>query len=112
MPSIGTEAFTVASWLHYLRQRRRWHRRRSEIVLDHARSYLDPAFKPVVRRMIARRAGDGRDWPDDMKATAFYAVTAAVSVSGFSIRRSVAAKSCLGRGRRVLCSFLVSIAAG
>ena len=47
------EAFTVASWLHYLRQRRRG-TAADEIILDRARSWLDPEFKPVVRRMIAR----------------------------------------------------------
>ena len=47
------EAFTVASWLHYLRQRRRG-TAADEIILNRARSWLDPEFKPVVRRMIAR----------------------------------------------------------
>jgi MFS family permease len=47
------EAFTVASWLHYLRQRRRG-TAADEVILDHARRLLDPAFKSVVRRMIAR----------------------------------------------------------
>jgi MFS family permease len=47
------EAFTVASWLDYLRQRRRG-TAADEIVLAHARSYLDPGFKPLVRRLIAR----------------------------------------------------------
>jgi len=43
----------VASWLHYLRQRRR-ETAADEIILNHARSWLDPEFKPLVRRMIAR----------------------------------------------------------
>jgi len=47
------EAFTVASWLHYLRQRRRG-TAADEIILNRARSWLDPEFKPLVRRMIAR----------------------------------------------------------
>ena len=47
------EAFTVASWLHYLRQRRRG-TAADEIILDRARRFLDPRYKPVVRRMIAR----------------------------------------------------------
>jgi MFS family permease len=50
------EAFTVASWLHYLRQRRRG-TAADEIVLERARRFLDPGFQPLVRRMIAR----GRD---------------------------------------------------
>ena len=47
------EAFTVASWLHYLRQRRRG-TAADEIVLERARRFLDPGFQPLVRRMIAR----------------------------------------------------------
>ena len=47
------EAFTVSSWLHYLRQRRRG-TAADEIVLERARRYLDPGFQPLVRRMIAR----------------------------------------------------------
>jgi Transmembrane secretion effector len=47
------EAFTVASWLHYRRQRRRG-TAADEIVLERARRYLDPGFQPLVRRMIAR----------------------------------------------------------
>jgi MFS family permease len=47
------EAFTVPSWLHYLRQRRRG-TAADETVLERARRYLDPGFQPVVRRMIAR----------------------------------------------------------
>ena len=47
------EAFTVASWLHYLRQRRRG-TAADEIILDRARCFLDPGYKPLVRRMIAR----------------------------------------------------------
>jgi hypothetical protein len=48
------EAFTVASWLDYLRQRRRG-TAADEVVLGRARGCLDPAFKPLVRRrMIAR----------------------------------------------------------
>ena len=47
------EAFTVASWLHYLRQRGRG-TAADEIILNHARRLLDPEFKSVVRRMIAR----------------------------------------------------------
>jgi hypothetical protein len=47
------EAFTVASWLHYLRQRRRG-TAADEVILNRARSWLDPEFKPLVRRMIAR----------------------------------------------------------
>jgi Transmembrane secretion effector len=47
------EAFTVASWLHYLRQRRRG-TAADEVVLDRARGFLDPGFRPVVRRLIAR----------------------------------------------------------
>ena len=53
MPSIGTRRCTVASWLHYLRQRRR-RTTADEPVLSRARRYLDPDVKPVVRRMIAR----------------------------------------------------------
>jgi MFS family permease len=47
------EAFTVASWLQYLRQRRRG-TAADEIVLEQARRFLDPGFQPLVRRMIAR----------------------------------------------------------
>jgi MFS family permease len=47
------EAFTVASWLDYLRQRRRG-TAADELILDRARGYLDPGFRPLVRRMIAR----------------------------------------------------------
>jgi MFS family permease len=47
------EAFTVASWLHYLRQRRRG-TAADEIILERARRFLDPGFQPLVRRMIAR----------------------------------------------------------
>ena len=47
------EAFTVASWLDYLRQRRRG-TAADELVLERARGCLDPGFKPLVRRMIAR----------------------------------------------------------
>ena len=47
------EAFTVASWLDYLRQRRRG-TAADEVILARARSHLDPAFKPLVRRLIAR----------------------------------------------------------
>jgi hypothetical protein len=47
------EAFTVPSWLHYLRQRRRG-TAADEIVLEQARRFLDPGFQPLVRRMIAR----------------------------------------------------------
>lgn len=47
------EAFTVASWLDYLRQRRRG-TAADEIILTAARAHLDPGFKPIVRRMIAR----------------------------------------------------------
>jgi MFS family permease len=47
------EAFTVASWLHYLRQRRRG-TAADDIVLERARRFLDPGFQPLVRRMIAR----------------------------------------------------------
>ncbi|MCC2664418.1 MAG: transporter [Geminicoccaceae bacterium] len=47
------EAFTVASWLHYLRQRRRG-TAADEVVLERARRFLDPGFQPLVRRMIAR----------------------------------------------------------
>jgi MFS family permease len=47
------EAFTVSSWLHYLRQRRRG-TAADEVVLERARRYLDPGFQPLVRRMIAR----------------------------------------------------------
>jgi hypothetical protein len=47
------EAFTVASWLDYLRQRRRG-TAADEVVLERARGCLDPGFKPLVRRMIAR----------------------------------------------------------
>ena len=60
------EAFTVASWLHYLRQRRRG-TAADEIILDRARRFLDPGYKPVVRRMIARgremnmTSGDGSE---------------------------------------------------
>ena len=50
------EAFTVASWLDYLRQRRRG-TAADEVVLQHARRFLYPGFAPLVRRMIAR----GRD---------------------------------------------------
>jgi hypothetical protein len=47
------EAFTVASWLDYLRRRRRG-TAADEVTLKRARRWLDPAFKPMVRRMIAR----------------------------------------------------------
>jgi MFS family permease len=47
------EAFTVASWLDYLRQRRRG-TAGDEVILERARRFLDPEFKPIVRRMIAR----------------------------------------------------------
>ena len=47
------EAFTVASWLHYLRQGRRG-TAADEVVLERARRFLDPGFRPLVRRMIAR----------------------------------------------------------
>ena len=47
------EAFTVASWLDYLRQRRRG-TAADEIILERARRFLDPGFRPLVRRMIAR----------------------------------------------------------
>ena len=47
------EAFTVPSWLQYLRQRRRG-TAADEIVLEQARRFLDPGFQPLVRRMIAR----------------------------------------------------------
>lgn len=50
------EAFTVASWLHYLHQRRRG-TAADEIILKRARSWLDPASKPVVRRMLSRGPG-------------------------------------------------------
>jgi MFS family permease len=50
------EAFTVASWLAYLRHRRRG-TAADEIILARARRYLDSAFKPLVRRMIARGPG-------------------------------------------------------
>ena len=52
-PEHWYEAFTVASWLDYLRQRRRG-TTADELVLGRARACLDPAFKPLVRRMIAR----------------------------------------------------------
>jgi MFS family permease len=47
------EGFTVPSWLHYLRQRRRG-TAADEVILDRARRFLDPGYKPLVRRMIAR----------------------------------------------------------
>jgi MFS family permease len=47
------EAFTVASWLHYLRQRRRG-TAADEVVLERARRFLDPGFQPLVRRLVAR----------------------------------------------------------
>lgn len=46
------EAFTVASWLDYLRQRQRG-TAADGIILAHARSFLDPATSPRVRRLIA-----------------------------------------------------------
>ena len=39
---------TVASWLHYLRQRRRG-TAADEIVLERARRFLDLGFQPLVR---------------------------------------------------------------
>jgi hypothetical protein len=47
------EAFTVASWLAYLHHRRRG-TTADEIILARARSQLDPGFKLLVRRLIAR----------------------------------------------------------
>lgn len=47
------EAFTVASWLDYLRHRRRG-TAADAAILARGRSHLDPTFKPIIRRMIAR----------------------------------------------------------
>ena len=47
------ETFTCKSWFEYLRQRRRG-TAADEAILARARSYLDPAFAPVVRRLIVR----------------------------------------------------------
>jgi len=47
------ETFTLKSWFEYLRQRRRG-TAADEAILARGRSYLDPAFAPVVRRLIVR----------------------------------------------------------
>ena len=49
------ETFTVASWFEYLRQRRRA-TAADEAAFARARVLLDPAFTPVVRRMIHRHS--------------------------------------------------------
>jgi hypothetical protein len=52
-PPAGSRPSTLASWIEYLRQRRRG-TAADEAVIAAARALLDPGFVPVVRRMVHR----------------------------------------------------------
>lgn len=62
-PTRWAETFTLTSWFEYLRQRRRG-TAADEAAIAAARALLDPAFAPVVRRMIHRGSGTTLTTPD------------------------------------------------